>query len=130
MLMRPNSIGIPKSMRILRTASPRSAKAQSGSSPPSLPTIGKGNIRGPPARAQHNPVTTAQHHLVKSKILKMPAIGEVHIFVAIGGISDRFRKQWPYRISGTGSTPCFGAWRSGVPEPPTQAHIKERHQET
>src|SRR5258708_38180671 len=74
--------------------------------------------------AHDDKMTATQHHLVNSKVFEMAAIRQIHVFVVIGCVTDRFRKQWPYRISGSFWAPHFGAGLSAVPKPPSKAHVE------
>ncbi len=73
--MSSNSIEMPRSIRILRTAPPRSAKAQAGSWA---------------GIADDDEMAAAQDHFVEAEIFEVPAVGEVDVGIGFVGEAEGF----------------------------------------
>src|SRR5262245_29285269 len=67
------------------------------------------------------------HHLVQGKILEMPAIRKIDIFVGVAGHSQHFREERDEGIPGTVVLVRDLPTPSGVAQPPAEANVEERH---
>ena len=95
-----------------------------------VPEILKDIIKILPGIDHEDEFAAAQHHFVEAEIVEVSAIRKIDVLVAISRVPDRLGKERPDCVERPAAFPGPRSGCAWIAQPPTEAHVEERHQET